>query len=85
MWLETKDGAALAGQVAEQLADPPDPVGVEAVARFVEDEHLWVAEQCAGQTQALAHPQGVAAHAPVGGVRQPDHLEHLVDPRVGDP
>ena len=54
--------AALAGEVGEHVADPADAFGVEAVGRLVEDDRVRVAEQHAGEAEALPHAQRVAAH-----------------------
>ena len=71
-------GAALAGEVAEEAAQPADAVGIEPVGRLVEHEHLRVAEQRRGQAEALPHAQRVAADLALAGIAQPDQLEHLV-------
>ena len=44
-----------------------------------------VAEQRAGQAEALAHPEREALHPPVAGVGEADLLEHLVDARRREP
>ena len=62
-------GAALVGEVAEQFAHPGDAFGVEAVGRFVQDEHLRVADQGLGDAEALTHPERVGADPLVGGRR----------------
>jgi hypothetical protein len=48
---------ALAGQLAQQVPHPPDPLGVQAVERFVENQHARVTEQGGGQRQPLPHAQ----------------------------
>src|SRR5271165_1242111 len=53
--------ASFAGQLAEQVAHPADPVGVQAVERLVEDQHPGVCQQRGGQGQSLPHAQGEAA------------------------
>ena len=85
MWLEIEDRLALGGQVAQEPAQPPDALGVEAVGRLVEDEHLRVAEHGGGEAEALAHAHRVAAGALAGGRRDADQLEHLVDALGADP
>ena len=79
-----QDRLALAAQVAQEHPQPPDALGVEAVGRFVEQEHLGVAEQCGRQAEALAHAHGVAAGPLSGSSGDADHLEHLVDPLAVD-
>src|SRR4051812_40669089 len=65
-------------EVAQQAAQPPDAVGVEAVGRLVQDDHARVPEQRGGQPESLAHAHRVAAHLAPPGLVEPDHLEHLV-------
>jgi hypothetical protein len=71
--------AALVGERAEQLADPPDALRVEPVDRLVEEEGAGIAEQRRGDAEALTHPEREPARPPTGDVGEPDHLEHLVD------
>ena len=64
-------GAALVvGEVAEEAAQPLDPLGVQAVGRFVQHQDGGIAEQCGGQRQPLSHTQRVATGAAVAGVGQ---------------
>jgi len=65
--------------LAHQPAHPADAGRVQAVGGLVEDQDLGVAEQGGGDGQALAHAHGVALHAPVGGVLEPDGRQDLVD------
>ena len=60
-----QDGAAAVGVAAQEVAHPADAGGVEAVGGFVEDEDLGVADEGGGDAEALAHAEGVVAHAPV--------------------
>ena len=76
--------AALVGERAQQLADPPDALGVEAVDRLVEEEGAGVAEQRGGDAEALAHAEREPARATAGDVGEADHLEHLVDAAAVD-
>jgi hypothetical protein len=55
-----------------------DALGVEAVDRFVEEQHLGVAEQGRGDAEPLAHAEREALGAPLGHVLEADHAEHLV-------
>ena len=73
-----QDGAALAGQRAQEVAEPADGLGIEAVGGLVEDEQARVADQGAGEAEALADPERVAAVPPVGGPGQLDKLQELV-------
>ena len=78
-------GAALAGQAAQQAAQPVDALGVEPVGGLVQDQGLRVAEQRGGQCEPLPHALGVAAGPAVRGAAEPDQLEHLLDPLAADP
>ena len=49
-----EDGAALVGEAAEQRADPPHPVEVEAVDRLVEEQHPRVADRAPPRCRAAA-------------------------------
>ncbi len=80
-----EDGAALGGQRLQQVADPGDALGVQAVDRLIEQQHRWVAEQRGGDPQALCHAQREAARPLAGDAAQPDQLQHLVDPASADP
>ncbi len=71
--------------IAKQVAQPAHPLRVEPVGGLVEDEDARLAKQGSGQRQALAHSQRVALDPALGGAGQLDHLQHLLDPRVGDP
>ena len=79
-----EDGAALAGEVLEQVADPEDALGVEAVDRLVEHHDLRIAEEGAGDAEALAHAEREAAAAAPGDLAEADDVEHLVDPVGAD-
>ena len=67
-----EDGAALGGQPADQLADPVHAFGVEAVDRLVEQQHLRVAQQRAGDAEPLAHAQRERAARRRGDLGEPD-------------
>jgi hypothetical protein len=59
---------ALGGQVPQQgpqqVTDPADPLGVQAVDRLVEDDRGGVAEQGGGDAQALAQAEREATGPP---------------------
>jgi hypothetical protein len=59
-------------------------LGVEAVGRLVEDQDARVAEQRAGQAEALPHAERVVARAPIGGVLQAHQPQQLLHPGAGD-
>ena len=48
---------ALGGERTQEVTQPADPFGVEAVRGLVQDQDLGVAEQRARDAQALAHPE----------------------------
>ena len=75
-----EDRAALAGEGDEDVADPAHAFGIEAVGRLVEDQRVRVTEQHAGESEALAHAERVAADLALGDRGHPDELEHGVDP-----
>ena len=74
-----EDGLALTAEVAQELPQPPDALGVQPVGRLVQQEHLRVAQQRRGEPEALAHAHGVAAGPLARRGRDADQLEHLVD------
>ena len=57
-WLETRTVRPSAARRLELLADPADPLGVEAVDRLVEHQDRRVAEQRRGDAQPLLHAEG---------------------------
>ena len=52
-----QDGPALVGQTAEEVAQPADPLRVQAVRRLVEHQHPGIADQGGGEPEALLHPE----------------------------
>ena len=84
-WLDTSTVPPSSAKRAQELPQPVDALGVEAVGRLVEDQHLGVAEQGAGQAEALAHPEREALDPAVAGVAEADLVEHLVDAGEGKP
>ena len=80
-----QQGSPFVGEVPQEAAQPPDALGVQAVGRLVEDDHLRVAEQGGGEAEALAHPHRVAAGSLACGRGDADELEQLVDAPVGHP
>ena len=75
-----QDGAPLAGQVAHEVAQPGDALGVESVGGLVEDQDVGVADQRAGQFQPLPHAHGEPADLAPGVGGQPDQVQHHVGP-----
>ena len=78
-------GAALCGELLQQVADPLDPLGVEAVGRLVEDQDLWVGEQRRGDAEPLAHAERELPDTFPGDLLETDAVDHLVDPPPGNP
>ncbi|MFN8169054.1 MAG: hypothetical protein U0S36_09760 [Candidatus Nanopelagicales bacterium] len=77
--------AALAGEVAQERAQPRDALGVEAVGRLVEHEDAGVAEERGRELEPLAHAQREPADRAAGDVLQAHEREHLVGPALVDP
>jgi hypothetical protein len=78
-------GAALGGERLEELADPADALGVQAVDRFVEHQDRGVAEQGGGEAEPLLHAERVPLDPPVRHRLQAGQPEHLGDPVPPDP
>jgi len=74
-----EDRAALVREVAQEVADPADALGIESVHRLVEDQRLGVAEQCRRDAEPLTHAEREAADALPGHLLQPHQIDHLVD------
>ena len=66
-------------QPDEELAQVPDPVRVQAVARLVQHQQPRPADQRAGQAQPLPHAQRVGLDRPAVHPAQADLLQRLVD------
>jgi hypothetical protein len=64
-----EDGAAVGGVPLEEVAEPAQALGVEAVHGLVEHECPWPTEERGGKAEALVQAEGVCANAPVGGLR----------------
>ena len=54
---------------------------VEADRRLVEEQHPRRVQQTAGDLQAALHAAGVGGHRAPPAIPEPDHLEHLAQPR----
>ena len=67
-------GPALRGQVLHERADPVDALRVEPVDRLVEQQHLRVAQQGAGQAEPLLHAERELADRLAGDAGQPDQI-----------
>jgi hypothetical protein len=77
--------AAGVGLAAEEVPQPVDALGVEAVGGFVEDEHGRLPEEGGGQAQALAHAEGEATDPAVGVLGHADPLQRLDRPPSREP
>ena len=84
-WLESSTVRPSAARSAQEVAQPADALGVEAVGGLVEHEDPRIAEQRGGEAEPLGHAEREAAGAPPGGVAEVDELEHLVGARERDP
>src|SRR5579862_3492528 len=78
------DGAPVGGQGLEQLADPGDALGVQAVDRLVEHQHRGVAEERDGQAEALLHPEREARDPAARHRLQAGQLQDLGDALAPD-
>ena len=80
-----EDGAALGGQALEQVADPADALGVEAVDRLVEDRASPDRPRRAtAMPSRWPMPEREAADALGGNIAQADQADDVVHPPVGD-
>ena len=71
---------ALGGELLQQVADPADTFGVEAVDRLVKQQDPRVAEQGGGDAQPLGHAERELPGAAVRGLLDAGNGEHLLDP-----
>src|SRR5215471_11489889 len=79
-----EDRAPLGGERLHEVADPQDPLGVQAVDRLVEHEDGRVAEQRRGDAEPLAHTEREPLGALLGYVGEAHEVKHLADPRAGN-
>ena len=63
-----QDGTTGIGKTAQHGAHPVDALGVEAVGRFVQDQHPGRIEEGLGDAETLPHSQRVGAD-PFAGLR----------------
>ncbi|CAN5330531.1 hypothetical protein BH24ACT9_BH24ACT9_11040 [soil metagenome] len=52
-----KDRATVSGQALHQGSDPDDALRIETVDRLVEHQDVGIAEQGAGDSEAVRHPE----------------------------
>jgi hypothetical protein len=77
-------GATVVGERAQRSAQPADAVGVQAVGRFVEQQHVGSPQQRACQCETLAHAQREAAGALIRRTVEADRVEHVGHPMTRD-
>src|SRR4051812_49195457 len=73
-----EDGATLCRESLEQVADPVNPFGVEAVDGLVEDHRVRIAEQRRGDAESLPHAERELPGALARDVVQSDEVDQLV-------
>ncbi len=66
----------------QKFREMRDASFVEVVGRLVEEEQVWVLDECVGQEQPRLLPTREGAHHLVVVGVEVDHLEHAVDARV---
>jgi hypothetical protein len=71
--------ATLVGEGPEELTNPTDALGVESVDRLVKEQHLWIAQECGGNAEALTHAEREAADLLIRDRTDARKLEHLFD------
>jgi hypothetical protein len=72
-------GSAPVGERPQEPPQPVDALWVEAVGRLVEDQDLRLAQERAGQAEALTHPERESLDAAFSGISEVDLVEHLLD------
>src|SRR5690606_8048795 len=75
-----EDDRLLTADLADQLADLDDLVGIEPRGRFVEDEHFRLVDEGGGEPDALAISLGELADVLVDHRDQADAHDDVVDP-----
>ena len=78
MWLRDHDRLAHLPQLLEQFAHLDAGPRVEAAGRLVEQQHLRLVQQHAGQAEPLRHAARQARDQGVALVAEVDQLEHLL-------
>ena len=71
------------GERTDELDDVASGGGIEPGRRLVEEEHLGIVQQRAGQRETLALSRREALHLIVGAVHHPEPAEQLIDSLVG--
>ena len=74
-----EDGLPRRCERTKEIAQPPDPLGIQPVRGLIENEQLRISEQRTGNAQALPHAERIAADRALGDIRNSDETQHLVD------
>ena len=74
-----KQDRALAAQVADQIADVDDLIGIEPDGRLVEDEQRRLRDQRLRQSHPLAETLGELADLALAHLVEADGADHLLD------
>ncbi len=78
-----EDGDVFPGlQVVDVLPDRRAGLRVQAHGRLVQEQHVRRVQQAAGDLQPPLHAARVGADQAVPAIPQPDHVEHLLHPRL---
>ena len=72
-----KDGGAGSTSLLDDVLDPFGVYGVEPDGRFVEEQQLGLAQQRAGEVEAVSHSLREFSHPHVGMFAEPDALEKV--------
>ena len=67
-------------ELADVVPDGAAGLRIEAGGRFVEEQHLGMMHQAAGDFEAALHAAGKSPHDRFAAIGQGDHFEHLGDP-----
>ena len=78
-----EDGAARVCEVAQLSTHRANPVGIQAVERFVQHERARAADQRGCQRESLAHPQRETTDCAISRVLQVDEIEELLHTSAG--
>ena len=71
------------GHILDERPHFLDARGVQAVRWLVQDQQLWAAQQCHGDTEPLFHTQRILPHLAAAVLRQVDDIQHAANVFVG--
>ncbi len=77
-----KDGRAMLRQVAQDIANGARANGIDALERFVEEQHLRAVNQGRCQGDLLAHPHRIIDDQLPRVLRQRQHLQQVYSPSL---